>query len=199
LGQVKPDVTAPGVAVVSATVRVGGATTGGGTMFDPTGYTPATGTSFSGPHVAGSTALVKQAHLDWSSDMIRTALINTSTNLRRSDGSAKTDGNSADAINEQGGGLVDVPAAINTKALMGVAGDGITVPGILGSHSFAEKPVLNNRINNTFNVTVTIRDVSGQGGTYNLSTVNNRSTDINGVSTSVSQPSLSDIYGFDFD
>ena len=191
LGQVKPDVTAPGVAVISATVRVGGAQTNGGTMFDPTGYIPASGTSFSAPHVSGMVALVKQAHLDWSPDMIRTALINTSTNLRRSDGSAKNDGSSADSINDQGGGLVDVPAAINTKALMGVAGDGIIVPGILGSHSFGEKPVLNNRINNTYSVNVTIRDVSGQGGTYNLSTVNNRSTDINGVSTSVSQSSIS--------
>ena len=190
LGQVKPDVTAPGVAVLSATVRVGAATTGGGTMFDPSGYIPASGTSFSGPHVAGSAALVKQSHLSWSPDMIRTALINTSTNLRRTDGTMKADGSTADSINEQGGGLIDVGAAVNTKALMGVAGDGITAPGILGSHSFGEKAILNNRINNSYDVTVTIRDVSGQGGTYNLSTVNNRSTDINGVSTSVSQSSV---------
>lgn len=190
LGQVKPDVTAPGVAVLSATVRVGGATTGGGTMFDPSGYIPASGTSFSGPHVAGATALVKQSHLNWSPDMIRTALINTSTNLRRTDGSAKSDGNTADSINEQGGGLIDVGAAVTTKALMGVVGDGIAAPGILGSHSFGEKAILNNRVNNTFTVPVTIRDVSGQGGMYDLSTVNNRSTDIAGVSTSVSQQSI---------
>jgi subtilisin family serine protease len=191
LGQVKPDVTAPGVAVLSATVRVGGATTGGGSMFDPSGYIPASGTSFSGPHVAGATALVKQSHLGWSPDMIRTALINTSTNLRRTDGSMKADGNSADSINEQGGGLIDVAAAVNAKALMGVAGDGISAPAILGSHSFGEKAILNNRIMNTYDVTVTIRDVSGQGGTYNLSTANNRSTDMPGVSTSVSQASVS--------
>lgn len=190
LGQVKPDVTAPGVAVISATVRVGGATTGGGMMFDPTGYVAASGTSFSGPHVAGAAALVKQSHLGWSPDMIRTALINTATNLRRTDGTQKSDGASADSINEQGGGLIDVGAAVNTKALMGVEGDGITAPGILGSHSFGEKPILNNRINNSYSVTVTIRDVSGQGGTYNLSTVNNRSTNIDGVSTSVSQSSI---------
>lgn len=190
LGQVKPDVTAPGVAVVSATVRAGGATTGGGTMFDPTGYTPASGTSFSGPHVAGSASLVKQAHLGWSPDMIRTALINTATNLRRTDGTSKSDGATADSVNEQGGGLIDVGAAVNTKALMGIEGDGISAPAILGSHSFGEKAILNNRIVNTFSVPVVIRDVSGQGGTYSLSTVNNRSTDINGVSTSVSQSSI---------
>lgn len=190
LGQVKPDVTAPGVAITSATVRVGSADANGGHMFDPTGYVAATGTSFSGPHVAGSVALIKQAHLDWSPDMVRTALINTSTNLRTVNGTPKADGITADSINDQGGGLVDVGAAVNTKALMGVAGDGITAPGILGSHSFGEKAVLNNRINNTFDVTVTIRDVSGQGGTFNLSTANNRSTNQNGVSTSVSQPSV---------
>ena len=191
LGQVKPDVTAPGVAVLSATVAVGAATTGGGTMFDPSRYIPATGTSFSGPHVSGVAAIVKQSHLNWSPDMIRTAIINTSTNLRRTDGTSKADGNSADSVNEQGGGLVDVAAAVNTKALMGVAGDGINSPGILGSHSFGEKAVLNNRINNTFDVTVTIKDVSGQGGSYSLSTVNNRSTDMNGVSTSVDRSSVS--------
>lgn len=190
LGQVKPDVTAPGVAVLSATVRVGGATSGGGTMFNATGYIPASGTSFSGPHVAGAAALMKQSHLSWTPDMIRTALINTSTNLRRTDGTHKSDGNSADSIKEQGGGLIDVGAAVNTRALMGVVGDGIIAPGILGSHSFGEKAVLNNRINNTFDVPVTIRDVSGQGGTYTLSTVNNRLTDIPGVSTGVSQTSI---------
>ncbi|MEO7659924.1 MAG: S8 family serine peptidase, partial [Pyrinomonadaceae bacterium] len=190
LGQVKPDVTAPGVAVLSATVRVGAATTGGGTMFDPSGYIPASGTSFSGPHVAGAAALVKQSHLGWTPDKIRTALINTSTNLRRTDGTSKADGSTADSVNEQGGGLIDVEAAVNTKALMGVVGDGITAPAILGSHSFGEKPILNNRINNSYNVTVTINDVSGQGGTFNLSTVNNRMTDIAGVSTSVSQSSV---------
>jgi hypothetical protein len=160
-------------------------------MFDPSGYIPASGTSFSGPHVSGSVALVKQAHLGWSPDMIRTALINTATNLRRTDGTSKADGNGADAINDQGAGLIDVGAAVNTKALMGVVGDGIAEPGILGSHSFGEKPILNNRINNTYDVTVTIRDVSGQGGTFNLSTVNNRSTELAGISTSLSQSSVS--------
>jgi subtilisin family serine protease len=190
LGQVKPDVTAPGLGITSATIRVGSADANGGHMFDPTGFVAATGTSFSGPHVAGSVALIKQAHLNWSPDMVRTALINTSTNLRTANGTPKADGATSDSINEQGGGLVDVAAAVNTKALMGVEGDGIAAPGILGSHSFGEKAVLNNRIANTFSVNVIIRDVSGQGGTYSLSTANNRSTNQDGVSTSVSDTSV---------
>jgi subtilisin family serine protease len=190
LGQIKPDVTAPGINVLSATVKAGLATQGGGTMFDPSGYTLATGTSFSGPHVAGVAALLKQAHLDWTPDMIRTAMINTATNMRSATGTPLPDGRQSDSILEQGGGLVDVKAAVNTKALMGVAGDGINQPGILGSHSFGEEPILNNRVVNTREVTVTIRDLSGEGGTYNLSTANNRFFDTPGISASVSPSSV---------
>ncbi|MBV9216752.1 MAG: S8 family serine peptidase [Acidobacteria bacterium] len=184
LGQVKPDITAPGVDIYSATVRVGGAETNTATMFDPTGFIHASGTSFSCPHTAGAATLIKQAHLDWSPDMVRTALINTATNLRSSSGTPKTDA-TADSIIAQGGGLIDVYGAVNTKALMGIAGDGIVQPGILGSYSFGEAPILNNRIVNTRSVTVTIRDVSGQGGVYNLSTANNRYFDRAGITASV--------------
>jgi subtilisin family serine protease len=190
LGQVKPDVTAPGVAILSATVRVGSADANTGTMFDPTGYIHASGTSFSGPHVAGAVALVKQAHLNYSPDLIRAALMNTSTNLRSASRVPKADGLSSDSIIEQGAGLIDVAAAINAKALMGVEGDGIVEPAILASHSFGETPILNNRIANTRSVTVTIRDTSGQGGTYNLSTANNRFLQLDGASATVSPASV---------
>ncbi|HTH52055.1 MAG TPA: S8 family serine peptidase [Pyrinomonadaceae bacterium] len=186
LGQVKPDVTAPGVDIYSATVRVGAAETNTGTMYDPTGFIHASGTSFSGPHVSGAVTLIKQAHLDWSPDVVRTALINTATNLRSSSGSAT--GN-ADIIS-QGGGLIDVAGAVNTKAIMGVAGDGIIEPSILGSYSFGEAPMLNNRIVNTKNVTVTIQDVSGQGGVYNLSTSNNRYFDRPGITAATNVSSV---------
>ncbi|HKS26907.1 MAG TPA: S8 family serine peptidase [Pyrinomonadaceae bacterium] len=191
LGQIKPDVTAPGINILSATVKVGAATPDGGTMFDPSGYTLATGTSFSGPHVSGVAALIKQAHLDWTPDMVRTAMINTATNMRSATGTPRADGPQSDSIIDQGGGLVDVKAAVNTPALMGVAGDGINQPGILGSHSFGEEAILNNRIVNTREVTVTIRDLSGQGGTYNLSTANNRFFDTPGITASVSPSSVS--------
>jgi minor extracellular serine protease Vpr len=189
LGQIKPDITAPGVDIYSATVRVGAAETNTGTMFDPTGFIHASGTSFSCPHTAGAAALIKQAHLDWTPDMVRTALINTATNLRSSAGTPKSDA-SSDEIIAQGGGLIDVQGAVNAKALMGVAGDGIVQPGILGSYSFGEAAILNNRIVNTKSVTVTIRDVSGLGGVYNLSTANNRYFDRPGITASVSSSSV---------
>ncbi|MFS8086365.1 MAG: hypothetical protein ACMG6H_12105, partial [Acidobacteriota bacterium] len=104
---------------------------------------------------------------------------------------AKADGPASESINDQGGGLIDVYAAVNTKGLMGVAGDGVDTPTILGSHSYGAVPVVNSRITYTAPVTVTIKDVSGQGGTYNLSVANNRDLQQSGVGASLSTTSVS--------
>lgn len=187
-GQVKPDVTAPGVAIHSATTSIGVPVF---SMQSATGFTSANGTSFSGPHVAGAATLIKQAHPDWNADMVRTALINTATNLRQADGTPKAGGLDGDSVNMQGGGLIDIKEAVNAKALMGVAGDGIAEPTILGSYSYGAVPVVNSRVTHTAPVTVTIRDVSGEGGTYSLSLENNRDLQLGGVSASLAQTSVS--------
>ena len=190
LGQVKPDVSAPGVQVFAAVPPaslLGGlaATTG-----EPN-YYRLDGTSMASPHTAGAVTLIKQAHLDWSPDVLRTVLINTATNMRSQSGTPKTDGPDADSIIAQGGGLIDVFHAVNAKALMGVEGDGIDKPSILGSYSYGEVPVVNNRITSTTPVTVTLRDMSGEGGTYNLNVANNRDLQLTGISVSTSQSSVS--------
>jgi len=184
-GQVKPDVSAPGVNVLAAMppTSVLGALAGGN-------YGRISGTSMATPHTAGAAALIRQAHPDWSPAVVRTAMINTATNMRAESGAPKADGATADSIIDQGGGLIDVFHAVHAKALMGVAGDGIIQPSILGSHSFAEVPVVNNRVTSTQSVTVTIQDLSGQGGTYNLAAVTNRDTQINGIGISVSPSSV---------
>ncbi|HYN86518.1 MAG TPA: S8 family serine peptidase [Pyrinomonadaceae bacterium] len=186
-GQIKPDVTAPGVAVLAATSLVG---VPANSMQDPSRYIPANGTSFSGPHVAGAAAIVKQAHLDWNADQVRTALINTATNLRDASGTPKTDGAQADSILAQGGGLMDVNHAVNTKALMGVAGDGVSKPTILGSHSYGEVPVVGSRTVHTESVTVTISDVSGQPRIYSLDVAHNRDTLRDGIGVSTDRQSI---------
>src|SRR4029079_571243 len=61
-----------------------------------------------------------------------------------------------------------------------------STPTILGSHSFGAVPVVNNRITNTIPVTVTIRDISGQGGTYNLNLTNSRDLQQAGVGATLS-------------
>lgn len=190
LGQIKPDISAPGVNVLSATVAVGLPETNTGTMFDPTRYIRASGTSFACPHTAGAVALIKQAHPDWSPDWVRTALINTATNLRSESQVPKADGLTSDSIIAQGGGLIDVYNAVHAKALIGIPGDGIVQPSILGSYSFGTVPVINSRVTHTETKTVTIQDISGQGGTYNLSVANNRYLETNGISATTSAASV---------
>jgi hypothetical protein len=184
-GQVKPDVSAPGVNVLAAMPPAStlGALAGGN-------YGRISGTSMATPHTSGAAALVRQVHPAWTPAMVRTALINTATNMRYDSGDPKADGATADSIIDQGGGLIDVFHASHAKALMGVVGDGVAQPSILGSHSFAEVPVVNNRVTSTQSVAVTIQDLSGQGGTYNLAAVNNRDTQINGIGISVSPSSV---------
>ena len=192
LGQIKPDISAPGVAVLAACPPASllGALAAAANPTSPN-YIAIDGTSMSSPHAAGAVTLIKQAHLNWTPDVIRTVLINTATNMRDQSGATKPDGPDADSIIAQGGGLIDVPHAVNAKAAMGVTGDGINQPGILGSYSFGEVPVVNNRITHTAPITVTIRDLSGQGGTYNLNVANNRDLQLAGISVTTSQSSVS--------
>jgi subtilisin family serine protease len=203
-GQVKPDVTAPGVQVLSGTVRVGGigvsTAPGVSYMVDPTGYKSANGTSFSSPIVAGIAALIRQKHPTWTPAMVRAALVNTATNLRNEDASALADG--ANTLLEQGGGLVDALGAANATALMGTGEPGpetsrppATRPFAVGigplvgtspgnpdfsaTYSFGAVPVSNVVGSSTHSATVHIYDVAGGAGagTYRLSAGNVRFVD----------------------
>ncbi len=144
---VKPDVTAPGQNIYAATIPVGGANTAGGTMSDPSRYISVSGTSFSGPHVAGAAALVRQALLQAQGQapvpalmlrsgagagtqqtqngvvpqsIVRAALTNTATNLREADGETQVP-NTDDRtfIHEIGSGLIHVIGAVDARAAMG--------------------------------------------------------------------------------
>src|SRR5260370_34896366 len=137
LGQIQPDASAPGVNMLSATVPVGAAETNTATMFDPTRYIQASGTSFACPHTAGGVALIKQAHPDWSPDWVRTAMINSATNLRSAGQVPKADGLTSDSIIAQGAGCMYVYNCVKANARMGIPGDGIVEPSILGGYSFA--------------------------------------------------------------
>ncbi len=64
-GNLKPNITAPGVAIVSTAFGTGN----GGTTFS--------GTSMAAPHVTGAAALTKQAHPNWSVPQLMAAILNT--------------------------------------------------------------------------------------------------------------------------
>ncbi len=200
-GQVKPDVTGPGVGILSATVRVGGVSPSPGFMFHPTGYVSASGTSMSSPVTAGVATLVKQRNPRWTPAMIRAALVNTATNLRRADGTPVADG--TQSINDQGGGLIDANAAANALALMGTGTPGPTGsaplvranqicpaggvlcgaspgnPDFSGSYSFGQVQIAGVEGTATHTLPVNIIDVrEGAGaGTYELSAAYVRGAD----------------------
>src|SRR5205814_10418875 len=67
--RVKPDVVAPGVNVLSS---IPVAYCGGSPC-----WAFFQGTSMATPHLAGSAAVVKSQHPDWSADAIRSAIVNT--------------------------------------------------------------------------------------------------------------------------
>ena len=60
----KPDITAPGVNIWAA-------------VADPTNYGFLSGTSMSGPHVAGAATLIRQAHPDWTPMEVKSAIMMT--------------------------------------------------------------------------------------------------------------------------
>lgn len=179
--QVKPDLSAPGTLITAAaplTSEIG--------ALDQSNYATISGTSMASPHVAGAALLVRQAHPTWTPDMVRTALMNTSTNLRNSAGATNADAG-AERVLDQGAGLIDVHAAVNTPALMGIVSDDPNLPALLGSHSFGEVTAINSRTLVSRSVTVTLTDVSGTFGNYAITIGNNRGLDLPGVTVATSE------------
>ncbi|MFF7594202.1 S8 family serine peptidase [Streptomyces mirabilis] len=92
---VKPEITAPGVNITAA--RASG--TSMGTPVDDY-YTTASGTSMATPHVAGTAALVAQAHPDWTGEQIKESLASTARTQSDAD------------VYQQGDGRVDAVRAV---------------------------------------------------------------------------------------
>lgn len=83
---IKPDITAPGAQILAA-YAPDQADGSQGDLFD---YL--SGTSMSGPHIAGLGALIKEAHPDWSPAQIKSALMTTARqNVVKEDGETPAD------------------------------------------------------------------------------------------------------------
>jgi subtilisin family serine protease len=190
-GQIKADLAAPGVAILAATTKTGPPTA---TMADASGYTEANGTSMASPHVAGAAALVIQVNPSWEPETVRAALMNTATNPRFGDGTPKADGESNDSILAQGAGLIDVFAAANTKAIMGIASpmnpDALDEPTFLASYSYGTFPMVNTRIKHAEDVIVTLQGLNASETTYNLSFANNRELEADGIDVALSAKTI---------
>lgn len=96
---VKPDVSAPGVGIISA-----GSGTGSGASVK-------SGTSMATPLTAGVAALVYEAHPDWSADTIKAQIINTATH----DIIVSSDDPTPYAPARAGSGRIDAFAAVTNQ------------------------------------------------------------------------------------
>ncbi|MFZ5815885.1 MAG: S8 family serine peptidase [Bacillota bacterium] len=104
-GWIKPEITAPGVNIFSATITQ--APTPGGGMPDPSGYISASGTSMATPHIAGAVALIRQAHPDWTPLQIKAALVNTARFMP-----------GQGTVMDQGAGALHLEAALDAQAIL---------------------------------------------------------------------------------
>ena len=89
--RMKPDVTAPGVNVLSSVPRREGL------------WALFSGTSMAAPHVAGAAALLQQRHPSWTVAQIKSALVQTGQPVLRGAAEAES--------TRQGGGTVDLVRA----------------------------------------------------------------------------------------
>lgn len=101
-GSLKPDLAAPGTDILSANTGADGA---------PDGHALATGTSMASPHVAGATALLRQAWPAWSPADIKAALMVTADPVVKV-------GLDAAPARVQGSGRLDLARAIDPGLLI---------------------------------------------------------------------------------
>jgi hypothetical protein len=90
--QMKPDVSAPGVSILSSLPASQGT------------FGPLSGTSMAAPHVAGAAALLKERHPAWTVAQIKSALEQTGDPAHSASGAEAP-------TTREGGGLVDLPRA----------------------------------------------------------------------------------------
>ncbi|NUR73645.1 MAG: S8 family serine peptidase [Hamadaea sp.] len=141
--RVKPDVVAPGVNVLSSIPNFLCST--------PPCFAFLQGTSMASPHLAGTAAVVRQLHPDWSAEQVRSAIVNTADQgvLRNANATALE----KDLL-ITGTGRENVVSALNAVAAIGPV-----------STSFGAIPAGSGQSGSK---TVTITNLSGSAKTFTL-------------------------------
>jgi subtilisin family serine protease len=119
--QMKPDVTAPGVDILSSLPR------------NQWSNHDWSGTSMASPHVAGAAALLKQRHPSWTVEQIKSALESTGDPVHPAGSTGEVS-----ALRE-GGGRIDIPRADNPLVFTDPTGIsfGLVKRGTMGTRTIA--------------------------------------------------------------
>lgn len=150
-GLLKPEITAPGVAIDVAAVGTG------------TGNRLVNGTSFSGPITAGAVALVRGALPERSAQEVKATLMNTANLTVHREPIAINPNAKLASISQIGAGLVDVDKAVNSPVAAWVnepAFDTAQAALSFGLQSLSEI--------SSITKTVTLKNFSNSNKTYNL-------------------------------
>lgn len=147
---IKPEVTAPGVAVFSSVP----AYENGIAHLNDYGYAykRASGTSMAAPHVAGAAALLLQSHPDYTPEDVKAALMNTADKLQQDY-----------SVFEVGAGRIDVYEAVHSDIQIKVndlttsiqGEEEITIPDVTGALSFGAQVVKNKNKTDSREVSIT--------------------------------------------
>ena len=177
---IKPDITAPGVRILAAQTDT--------PMFGPQGATAGylSGTSMSGPHIAGMAALLRGQYPDWSPAQIKSALMTTARqNVLKEDAATPADpfdfgaGHAAPVAAMDPGLTFDTNFGDYMGFMCGLDEEGFVLAqsgancGDIESFGFATDPSQLNypsiaigELGAAETISRTVADVSGLGGTY---------------------------------
>ena len=131
-GRLKPDITAPGVSIISTGIGTGNAAR------------VVSGTSMSSPHVAGVAALTRQARPSWTVEEIKTAIVTTAQ-------PAAIGGATPYRISRAGTGMVQPAASTTVQVLARANGEKFNgnlsfgVEELKGTFSKTKEVVLKNK------------------------------------------------------
>ncbi|GAB4080141.1 S8 family serine peptidase [Modestobacter muralis] len=128
-GDLKPDVSAPGVTLYSAAVGTGN------------GGVSESGTSMAAPTTAGVTALIRAAHPEWTTEEVKADLMNTAGH------DVHTEDGTVYGPNRQGAGRIDAAAALDNQVLAyASAGTGVVSASFGVIEATAPKVVQNRQV-----------------------------------------------------
>lgn len=155
IAMIKPDVVAPGVDICSAEFD---SFSSDSRCVDQQ-HISLSGTSMATPQVSGAVALLKQYRKSWTPDDIKSAIVNTATDLGYD-------------VATQGGGLINVMRAINASILINPVSISTSFFGDVTPVNSTEIKIKNQR---PYPITVdlSVENASEEyGGSYNISYLN---------------------------